>query len=81
MAFITDVHCQICRKIKHEVTNHDNKCNECRNAELDKAKRTFLAGLKGLTVEERLARIEELFYDLNLDRRLGVMEAYCLPIG
>jgi hypothetical protein len=63
MALVADVYCQVCGKTKHEVVTLRNICNSCRKAEEDKQKRVHLAGLKGLTVEERLEKIEEWIYD------------------
>jgi hypothetical protein len=40
-----------------------------------KARRKHLAGLKGLTVEERLVRIEAELYDTAANRRIGALEA------
>lgn len=74
MAFITEIHCFICGETKREVTFHDNKCSKCRALESSRAKRTHLASLLGLTIEERLAKIEVQLYDLNAEKRLSILE-------
>jgi hypothetical protein len=76
MAYITDCDCNVCGKTKLE-DGHTFRgvCSDCRKAEADKARRKHLAGLKGLTVEERLERIEAELYDTAANRRLGAIEA------
>lgn len=63
MAFVTDVTCKVCGKTRHEVTDHSGVCQNCRSEAISKARRVHLAGLKGMTVKERLERIEAQLYD------------------
>ena len=64
MACIRDIVCKKCKKTKtHEVVHESGVCATCRHADMTAAKRRHLAGLTGLTVEERLALIEERLYD------------------
>ena len=63
MACVADITCSECKETKHEVRNGTDMCNACRHKTLTAAKRRHLAGLTGLTVEERLAIIEERLYD------------------
>lgn len=63
MALITDFTCSDCDKEKYEVVDGSGVCQDCRWKKATKAKRRFLSGLKGLSLEERLERIEELLYD------------------
>jgi hypothetical protein len=68
MALIRDELCQRCEQTK-PVDAHVFRgvCHECLKAEADQKRRMFLASLTGLTIEERVKRIEELLYDLPLD--------------
>lgn len=74
MAFITEFTCRNCNKTKIEVINGTSICQGCRSSLANKARRVHLSGLKGLTTQERLARIEETLYDLNINARLGRLE-------
>ena len=77
MAYVGDVNCTECNTKKREVVHpmDSSTCNSCRHKKASKKKRLHLASLKGLTVEERLDRIEEVLYDTNADRRLKGLEA------
>ena len=75
MALITDVNCKECGKTKHEVTDHSGVCQDCRAKISSKKRRVHLAGLRGMTPEERLERIEAQLYDLDASRRLREIEA------
>lgn len=75
MARVADVNCKECGKTKHEVTDHSGVCRDCRATIASKKRRVHLAGLRGMTPEERLERIEAQLYDLDADRRLRVIEA------
>jgi 3-methyladenine DNA glycosylase/8-oxoguanine DNA glycosylase len=65
MALISEITCSKCGKTKFEVVNYTGKCNQCLSEEKNKSKRMYLASLKGLTVQERLSKIEEYLYDLK----------------
>lgn len=76
MAYITDCKCNECGKTKLEDAHtFRGVCSDCQKAGSDKARRKHLAGLKGLTVEERLERIEAELYDTAANRRIGAIEA------
>lgn len=73
MAFIAPRECRACVETKEvNVHSFNGLCPACRAEQADVEKRQHLAGLKGLTVEERL---EELFYDTNAEARLKSLEA------
>lgn len=76
MALVTDVYCKECNQTKHEVTHYDNLCHDCRYKIANQARRTHLASLKGLSIEERLEKIEAYLYDLNIDSRLSRCESH-----
>lgn len=40
-------------------------CAQCESNEKSKSRRQHLAGLKGLTVKERIEKIESCLYDLK----------------
>ena len=75
MALVTDVNCKECSTTKHEVTDHSGVCQDCRAEIAGKKRRVHLAGLRGMTPEERLERIEAQLYDLDAERRLRAIEA------
>lgn len=54
------------------------KCQDCKHQELETEKREFLDGLKEMTLEQRIARIEDLLYDSfngrGLATRRGLMD-------
>lgn len=65
-----------CIACKEQTIHHDLSCQRCAKTareEASKARRVFLAGLKGLTTDERLERIEAQLYDLHA--RVGAIEA------
>ncbi len=64
MALIREITCTVCEKTKFQnVRGFNGVCIECLEKAASKKKRVHLAGLKGLTVEERLEKIEEQLYD------------------
>lgn len=63
MAYITNIDCKECGKTTREVTDYSGICQCCRIASSKKF-RLHIASLKGLTVEERLERIEIQLYNL-----------------
>lgn len=76
MAYITECECRQCGKTKMEDGHtFPGICSECRAVAADKARRQHLAGLKGLSVEERLEIIERQTYDTNAAARLRALEA------
>lgn len=75
MAYVTNVKCKECGQTRREVTDHSGVCQECRRKITSKARRVHLAGLRGMTIEERLERIEAQLYDLDVERRLKALEA------
>lgn len=75
MALIREFVCITCGSTVMEVTDYSNVCGQCRTNEANARKRMHLASLKGLTVEERLARIEEELYDSNANKRLRALES------
>lgn len=75
MAYIQPRECRACGETKNvNVHAFNGLCPQCRSEQEDAEKRQHLAGLKGLTVEERLERLEELFYDMDVDARLKSLE-------
>lgn len=78
MAIITTVNCKQCGETKREVKPHGHFhqiCNNCIKENKDRDRRVYLAGLKGLTIEERVSKIEEALYDLNMENRIGRLES------
>lgn len=77
MAFVDTFTCSECNSERTEVVdNNGGVCCSCRLKKSSKAKRLHLSGLKGLTVEERLSRLEELEYDVDAGKRLSSLEGY-----
>lgn len=79
MAYVTDVKCKVCGETKYEVTDNSGVCAVCRHQIADRRRREHLAGLRGLTVEERLDRIEAALYDVRAEERLKRLENRSLP--
>lgn len=78
MALVAHFDCTVCHQPKHEVVVHTGlplTCAICRADQADKDRRMHFAGLKGLTVEERLELLESHFYELKAERRLKSLEA------
>lgn len=75
MAYITKCECRKCGKTKLE-DGHTFRgvCAECLATEADQSRRVHLAGLKSLSVEERLERIEAEIYDTQIEKRLSALE-------
>lgn len=66
MAIISTIVCDSCgerKSVTHSASDYPSVCGDCRRKEKDAAKAKHLTHLAGLTVEERLARIEENLYD------------------
>lgn len=74
MALVAEFICRTCEKPRHEVVHQSRICIECRTIESSRARRVHFAGLKGLTIEERLQRLEEQAYNLDTERRLRLLE-------
>jgi hypothetical protein len=75
MALIREFICSLCQETRIEVLDFSGVCQECRAEKANKTRRVYLSGLKGLTVEERLASIESKLYDLNIGQRLERIES------
>lgn len=75
MALVAEFRCTSCGQTVHEVVTCIDVCQACRKKEWKRAKREHLYGLAGLTLEERVRRIEEQLYDLDIDRRFRVIES------
>jgi len=74
MALVIDVICEVCGRTKREVTDHSGVCQSCRAEIAQKKRNVHLAGLRGLTTQQRLEVIEAQLYDLDADRRLRAIE-------
>lgn len=75
MACLTNVHCIECGETKCEILSFpSNVCQDCRTKIASKERLNYLAKLQDMTTEERLKVIEAQLYDLDLPRRLRVLE-------
>lgn len=67
MAYIVSYICMKCHKQKSTAVGAGSatptQCEECTSKENDIKRRLHFSGLDGLTVEERLRKIEEWIYD------------------
>ena len=71
MACLIEVHCVKCGQTKQVLAGYESpvtKCDECREKEKAQKRRTHFAGLKALTLEERITKIEEWVYDYKPPR-------------
>lgn len=79
MACIGPYTCARCNEVCTEIVSRDRVCSVCRKAETEaksRQRRVDLHGLTALTPGERLARLEEMTYELaDLRRRVEVLEA------
>ena len=83
MAYLVNFECTECGLQKQEcdptpvgpVLGRGVICAACRHKIADRERRTYLASLTGLTLEERIQLIEEQLYDQNAGRRLAALEA------
>jgi hypothetical protein len=82
MAYIDSFSCRSCGKERREVVDKDRSgvCSACRHRASSRARRTHLTSLKGLTVKERLERIEAQLYDQDASDRLARLEAQNLTV-
>lgn len=66
MAVMVTFRCMQCGETRHEARSsddHSNICSKCKREEADQKRREFLGGRAALSVEERLALIEQWMYD------------------
>lgn len=75
MALVTDYICTVCNEPRNGVVTRDRVCPACATSAESKRRRMHFAALQGLTVEERLERIEKQLYDANAGPRLDALEA------
>jgi hypothetical protein len=65
MALVADVNCPNCGQTKHEVVHFSSICMDCRCKEQNRKRRVHFASLEGLTLEERIERIEIELYEMR----------------
>ena len=66
MAYLQNFTCVKCGKSTHmAIKSSDGWCSQCEQNQIDKEKRQYLAGLKGLTIKERIEKIELKLYKLT----------------
>lgn len=67
MAYLIWIICKKCGKESQVAVNSGmpapSLCDECQQKDINKKRREYFHGLDGLTIEERLRRIEEWIYD------------------
>lgn len=67
MACMVEITCQVCGKVSQEVMQpggqYERKCSTCAQVEAIRKRVAHLGGLKALSVEQRLEKIEEWIYD------------------
>lgn len=66
MAIMKTIHCRVCGESKREPrsgSDYSNICWDCSKKEADQKRQDFLASRAAMTVEERLALIEQWIYD------------------
>jgi hypothetical protein len=67
MAVITTMFCKICKEVKQTTVGSGQSipmiCCSCAEKEADEKRRLHFSGLDGLTIEERLRKVEEWIYN------------------
>jgi hypothetical protein len=82
MAYIENCTCEKCGKTALvDKNSFKGICAVCLKAEADKTRRMHLASLKGLSLEERLERLEAALYDLKAEERISALEIKNRPVG
>ena len=79
MAIQTILNCKQCGERKYEYkdnNDYEQICNSCIVKNQDQDRQVYLDRLKNLTIEERMEKIEEILYDLNLNKRLKSLESF-----
>lgn len=76
MAYITEKTCNFCHRTER-TDGHTwrGMCSACKSRKVKLDRAQHLAGLTGLTFEERIDRIEKMLYDLHIEERLKALEA------
>jgi len=73
MAISSYITCRVCKeevRVMHSVRGPTPTiCRDCKEKESDKERTKYLEGLKKLSLEDRIARIEEALYDQPPVRR------------
>jgi len=76
MAFVANFRCSSCGQEKEEVVHDQGRvCRSCRRDKEIADRAAHLKKLKEMPIEERVSRIEEMLYDLDLERRLKALDA------
>lgn len=73
MALVAEFTCNHCGEHRHEVVTRERVCLACRTKEEDETRRRHFAGLKGLTPDERLSRLERENYEMK--QQLAALQA------
>ena len=78
MALVVEFYCSICgcgeTMAIPSGAARPNVCNACRQKEKSAEKRQYFSGLDGLTIEERLRKIELWIYEYKLETRTADMK-------
>ena len=57
-------HCDECDRHTY---HYNGKCGVCSEKEADQRKRMYFTSLQGLTLEERIDRIEKSLYEMSIN--------------
>lgn len=75
MAIILEFVCRVCNQPKESAVASGSPtptiCNECKKFENDQKRREHFHGLDGLTIEERLRKIEKWIYDYKPHKNIN----------
>ena len=73
MACLTEIRCAECGQTKQVLASYGQpvtECDECREKEKVQKRRTHFAGLKALSLEERIDKLEQWVYDYEPPREM-----------
>ena len=74
MALVTSFICSECRQECYEMVTPTRICTKCRIAIAEAKELAHMSRLAALPIEERIRRIEQDLYRLNVDARLKTLE-------
>ncbi len=77
MAYVISIYCRGCNTSKQVTVGSGNPlpdlCHKCAKEKADEAEREHFHGLDGLTIEERIRRVEKWIYNHKHSKPISAM--------